>query len=95
MQKIPPKHKEVYREKDALRKTNYRQKIKANPIAKEERLRVQRDKKTKVAAASQRKYSYCYCSKSCDKTKRRLCFFTSPHKIKEHPESWKNTPKKR
>ena len=36
------KHKEVYREKDALRKRNYRQKIKANPIVNKERLRVQR-----------------------------------------------------
>ena len=39
------KHKEVYREKDALRKRNYRQKVKADPIANEERLRVQREKK--------------------------------------------------
>ena len=31
-------HKEVYREKDVLRKTNYRQKVQANPIANEERL---------------------------------------------------------
>ena len=41
------KHKEVYREKDALRKRNYRQKMKANPIANEERLRVQRERKQK------------------------------------------------
>ena len=41
------KYKEVYREKDALRKRNYRQKMKANPIANEERLRVQRGKKQK------------------------------------------------
>ena len=45
MLKIPPKHKEVYREKDVLRKRNYRQKMKANPIPNEERLRVQREKK--------------------------------------------------
>ena len=35
------KHKEVYREKDALQKRNYRQKMKANLIASEGRLRVQ------------------------------------------------------
>ena len=45
--KYRPKHKEVYPEKDALRKRNYRQKMKANPIANEERLRVQRKKKQK------------------------------------------------
>ena len=39
------KHKEVYREKDALRKRNYLQKMKDNPIANEEWLRVQRKKK--------------------------------------------------
>ena len=43
--KYRQKHKEVHREKDALRKRNYRQKMKANPIANEERLRVQREKK--------------------------------------------------
>ena len=47
MQKYCQKHKEVYREKDALRKRNYRQKMKANPIANEERLRAQRKKKQK------------------------------------------------
>ena len=41
------KHKEVFREKDAIRKRNYRQKKKANPIANEERLRVQREKQQK------------------------------------------------
>ena len=41
------KHEEVYREKNVLRKRNYRQKIKANPIAKGERLRVQREKRQK------------------------------------------------
>ena len=45
--KYRQKHKEVYREKDALRKRNYRQKMKANPIANEERLRVQRERKQK------------------------------------------------
>ena len=39
--KYRQKHKEVYREKDALRKRHYHQKMKANPIANEERLRVQ------------------------------------------------------
>ena len=38
-EKYHQKHKEVYRGKDALQKRNYRQKMKANPIAKEERLR--------------------------------------------------------
>ena len=41
------KHKELYREIDALRKGNYGQKMKANPIANEERLRVQPEKKQK------------------------------------------------
>ena len=45
--KYRQKHKEVYRGKDALRKRNYRQKMKANAIANEGRLRVQRDKKQK------------------------------------------------
>ena len=45
--KYRQKHKEVYREKDALRKRSYRQKMKANPIANEERLQVQREKKQK------------------------------------------------
>ena len=35
--KYHQKHKEVYREKDVLRKRNYRQKMKANPIAIEEK----------------------------------------------------------
>ena len=43
---------EVYREKDDLRKRNYHQKMKANQIANEERLRVQREKKQKISAAS-------------------------------------------
>ena len=43
--KYRQKHKEVYREKDALRKRNYCQKMKGNPIANEERLRVQQEKK--------------------------------------------------
>ena len=38
-------HKEVYREKDALKKRNYCQKkLKANPIANEERLREKKQK---------------------------------------------------
>ena len=45
--KYRQKHKEIYRVKDALRKRNYRQKIKTNPIANEERSRVQREKKQK------------------------------------------------
>ena len=45
--KYRQKHKGVYREKDALRKRNYRQNMKANPIANEERLRVQQEKKQK------------------------------------------------
>ena len=45
--KYRQKQKEVYREKDALRERNYRQKIKANPIANEEMLGVQREKKQK------------------------------------------------
>ena len=45
--KYRQKHKEVYREKDASRKRNYRQKMKANPIANKEKLRVQREKKQK------------------------------------------------
>ena len=45
--KYRQKHKEVYPEKDALRKRNYHQKMKANPIANEERLRVHREKKQK------------------------------------------------
>ena len=44
MQKIPLKHKGLYREKDALRKRKHRQKMKANPIAYKERLRVQEEK---------------------------------------------------
>ena len=37
--KYRQKYKEVYREKDALRKRNYHQKMKASPIANEERFR--------------------------------------------------------
>ena len=47
MLKIPQKQKEVYPEKNALRKRNYSQKMKANPIPKEEKLRVKREKKQK------------------------------------------------
>ena len=43
--KYRQKRKEVCREKDTLQKRNYCQKIKANPIANEEKLRVQREKK--------------------------------------------------
>ena len=45
--KYRQKHKEIYRENDVLRKRNYRQKMKANPIANEKRLQVQREKKQK------------------------------------------------
>ena len=44
-QKYPHKHKEVYQEKDSSRKRNYSQKMKANPIPKKERLRVQQETK--------------------------------------------------
>ena len=50
--KYRQKYKEVYREKGVLRKRNNLQKMKANPIANEERLRVQREKKQKISAAS-------------------------------------------
>ena len=45
--KYRQKDEKVYREKDALRKRNYRQKMKVNLIANEEMLRVQREKKQK------------------------------------------------
>ena len=45
--KYRQKHKEIYRENDVLRKRNYRQKMKANPIANEKRLQVQGEKKQK------------------------------------------------
>ena len=45
--KYRQKHKEGYREKDALQRRNYRQKMKANPVVNEERLRVQREKRNK------------------------------------------------
>ena len=45
--KYHQKQKEVYQEKHVLRKRNYSHKMKANPIANEERLRVQREKKQK------------------------------------------------
>ena len=54
--------------------------------------------KTKIAV-SQRKYSYCYCGKSCDKTKRWLCFFASPHKprrsIQKVAKTLPKSPRKR
>ena len=37
--KYRQKYKEVYREKDVLRKRNYHQKMKASPIDNEERFR--------------------------------------------------------
>ena len=40
MQKYRQKQKEVYGEKDALRKRNYRGKVKAIPIANEEKSQV-------------------------------------------------------
>ena len=43
--KYHQKHEEVYREKDTLRKRNYRRKMKADPIAKKERLLIQLEKK--------------------------------------------------
>ena len=45
--KYRKKHKKVYQERDALRKRNYCQKMKANPIANKERLRLQRERKQK------------------------------------------------
>ena len=45
--KYRQKHKEIYRENDVLRKRNYRQEMKANPVANEKRLQVQREKKQK------------------------------------------------
>ena len=54
--------------------------------------------KTKIAV-SQRKYSYCYCGKSCDKTKRWLCFFASQHKptrsIQKVAKTLPKSPRKR
>ena len=50
--KYRQKYKEVYRERGALRKRNNLQKMKVNPIANEERLRVQREKKQKISSVS-------------------------------------------
>ena len=73
-QKYRQTHKEVYREKDALRKGNYRQKMKVTPIANEERLRVQRKKKQKYRQRVNKKYSYCYCHKFCDRKNDDFAF---------------------
>ena len=53
--KYRQKHKEIYREKDGLRKRNYRKKMKVNPIANEERLQVQREKKQKYRQLQKKK----------------------------------------
>ena len=52
--KYRQKHKEVYREKDALQKRNYRQKMKANPIVNEERLRPAREKNKNIGSESKK-----------------------------------------
>ena len=61
--KYRQKHKQVYWEKDALRKRNYYQKMKANPIVNDKKVTSSATEKTKISVASQRQYSYCYCRK--------------------------------
>ena len=56
--KYHQKHKEVYREKDALQKKKFiAKKMKANAVASEERLRVRRKKKQKYRQRVKKKYS--------------------------------------
>ena len=56
--KYHQKHKEVYREKDALQKKKFiAKKMKANAVASEERLRVRRKKKQKYRQRVNKKYS--------------------------------------
>ena len=69
--KYHQKHKEVYREKDALQKKKFiAKKMKSNAIASEERLRVRRSKKQKYRQRVKKKYSSNYCRKSCVRKKR-------------------------
>ena len=89
--KYRQKHKEVYREKDTLRKRNNCQKIKTNLIANEERLRVQREKKQKHG---QRVKESIATATTANLVTEQNDDSASPHKIKEHPENHKNTPKK-
>ena len=53
--KYRQKHKEVNWEKNDLQKRNYYQKMKANPFANEEKLRVQREKKNKDIGSESKK----------------------------------------
>ena len=89
--KYRQKRKEVYREKDTLQKRNYCQKIKANPIANEEKLSVQREKKQKHG---QRVKESIATATTANLVTEQNDDSASPHKIKEYPENRKNTPKK-
>ena len=92
--KYRQKHEEVYREKDALRKRSYRQKMKANPIANEERLRVQREKKQKYWQRVKESIATATAKNLVTEQNDDSAFSHAHIKIKEHPESRKSTPKK-
>ena len=91
--KYRQKHEAVSREKDALQKRSYSQKMKANPIANEESLRVQREKKQKYRERVKESIGTATAANLVTE-QNDDCFFASPHQIKEHPEIHKSTPKK-
>ena len=68
--------------------------MKANPIANEERLQIQREKKQKYWQQIKESIATATAVNLVTEQNDENCLFASSHKIKEHPESCKNTPKK-
>ena len=88
------KYKKLYREIDALRKGNYGQKMKANPIANEERLRVQRKKKQKYWQRAFKESTATAAVANIATEQNDDSPFSQAHIRSKHPECRRNTPKK-
>ena len=88
------KHKELYREIDVLRKGNYRQKMKANPIANEERLRVHREKKQKYWQRAFKESTATAAVANIATEQNDDSPFSQAQIRSKHQECRRNTPKK-
>ena len=70
------------------------QKMKANPIANEERLRIQREKKQKYWQWVKKSIATATAANLMTEQHDDSAFSQALIRLKEHPESRKNIPKK-
>ena len=70
------------------------QKMKANPIANEERLRIQREKKQKYRQRVKKSIATATAANLMTEQNDDSAFSQALIRLKEHPESRKNIPKK-